>query len=381
MKQVAVLDVGSSKLELLVGERGINGTFVIKAKANNSYAGFMDGEFIEPENLKKSFNKIIGEVENSLNKKIKKLYVGVPAEFLITSERELKIDFGGKRTKITSAHIDKLFNTKFENEYSATHEIINVAPLYYLLSDGTRTLNAVNKYSNNLRVVASFIYANNEYINFVLEILNELNIYDIEFISSPLATATYLLDEETREKGALLVDCGYISTSVSLCLGEGLQDLRSFSLGGGHITADLSEHLNLPFFSAELLKRKTLLCIDADDDDYYEVNVENKIVKVGAKITNNIVLSRIDTICNTIEKCIELFDYTIPENMKIYLTGGGISYIKGAKDYMQEVMNRKIEIVSPWPPQLNMPELSGIVGLLDTALYMEQNSKYKYFKS
>ena len=43
MKQVAVLDIGSSKLELYVGERGINGTFVIRAKATNQYAGFMDG--------------------------------------------------------------------------------------------------------------------------------------------------------------------------------------------------------------------------------------------------------------------------------------------------------------------------------------------------
>ena len=379
MKQVAVLDIGSSKLELYVGERGINGTFVIRAKATNQYAGFMDGEFIEPENLKQSFNKILSEVETSLNKKIKKLYVGVPAEFLITDEKELKIDFG-KRTKITSAHTEKLFGTTFENDYIDTHEIINVSPMYYILSDGTKCLNAINKYSNDLKVVASFVYASNDFINTVLTNLNELNLYNVEFVASPLASAQYLLDEEVREKGALIIDCGYISTSVALVIGEGLQDLKAFSLGGGHITADLSEHLNLPFFSAELLKRKTLLCIDADNEDYYEVNVDNKIVKVGAKITNNVVLSRIDTICDTINKCIDLFNYSIPDYMQIYLTGGGVSYIKGAKDYMQEVLGRKIEIISPWPPQLNMPELSGVIGLMDTALYME-NSSFNHFKS
>ena len=66
--------------------------------------------------------------------------------------------------------------------------------------------------------------------------------------------------------------------------------------------------------------------------------------------------------------------------MPIYLTGGGISYIKGAKDYMQEVLNRKIIVVSPWPPQLDSPELSSIIGLLDTALYMEKHSKFNYFR-
>lgn len=379
MKQVAVLDIGSSKLELYVGEKGINHTFVINAKSTLQYAGFMDGEFIEPENLNQSISQVVSEVESTLNKKLKKLYVGVPAEFLITAEKDLKLEFS-KRTKITSLHVEKLFGGDINNDYVDTHEIINIAPMYYVLGDGTRCLDPVGKYSTNLKVVASFIYASNDYINTILSVLNGIGLYNIEFIASPLATATYLLDEETREKGALLVDCGYISTSVSLVLGEGLQDIKAFSIGGGHITADLSEHLNLPFFSGELLKRKTLLCIDADNDDYYEVNVDNKIVKVGAKITNSVVLARLDTICDTINRCIDLFDYTIPSHMPIYLTGGGISYIKGAKDYLQEVLGRKVIIVSPWPPQLNLPELSGIIGLLDTALYMEKHSKLKYFR-
>lgn len=375
MKQVAVLDVGSSKLELYVGERGINHTFVINAKSTLQYAGFMEGEFIEPENLKQSVAKCINEVESTLNRKLNKVYVGVPAEFLLCKERELKLDFG-KRTRITPLHIEKLFATEVSNEYTETHEIINMAPLYYLLGDGTRCIDPTGKYSTSIKVISSFIYATSSYISTIMDILNSMDIYNVEFVASPLSAATYLLDEETREKGALLVDCGYISTSVSLIMGEGLQDIRAFSLGGGHITADIAEHLNLPFFSSELLKRKTLLCIDADKDDYYEVNVDNKIVKVGARITNNIVLSRLDTICDTITRCIDLFDYTIPSHMPIYLTGGGVSYIKGAKDYMQEVLGRKVIIVSPWPPQLNMPELSGIIGLLDTSLYMEKHSKF-----
>ena len=87
MKQVAVLDVGSSKLELYVGERGINHTFVINAKSTLQYAGFMEGEFIEPENLKQSVAKCINEVESAINKKLNKIYVGVPAEFLMCERK------------------------------------------------------------------------------------------------------------------------------------------------------------------------------------------------------------------------------------------------------------------------------------------------------
>lgn len=247
-KEVAVLDVGSSKLELYVGERGINNTFVIKAKSSCSYAGFMDGDFIEPDNLKQNFSKLFHEILSTKKIKFKKIYIGVPAEFVVVTERELRVDFS-KRLQITMAHIDKLYHSKFENEYAETHDIINIAPMYYILSDGSRCLYPIEKYSSSLKVYASFIYCSSSFISTVTQTLNSIGVYNIEFVSSTLATGMCLISEEEREKGTIIVDCGYISTSVALIVGDGLQDLRAFSVGGGHITADLSEHLNLPFLA------------------------------------------------------------------------------------------------------------------------------------
>ena len=42
-KQAAVIDIGSSKITAIVGERGINKTFIIKAKYTYEYDGFADG--------------------------------------------------------------------------------------------------------------------------------------------------------------------------------------------------------------------------------------------------------------------------------------------------------------------------------------------------
>ena len=51
--QVAVIDVGSSKITAMVGERGVNKTFIIKARKDYPYEGFADGEFFDAASVKK----------------------------------------------------------------------------------------------------------------------------------------------------------------------------------------------------------------------------------------------------------------------------------------------------------------------------------------
>ena len=50
-KQVAVIDIGSSKITAVIGERGINKTFVIKGRYSFEYDGFENGVFFELSRL------------------------------------------------------------------------------------------------------------------------------------------------------------------------------------------------------------------------------------------------------------------------------------------------------------------------------------------
>ena len=49
--EVAVLDFGSSKITILVGQASVNGIIKIVASGVSDYAGFINGKFIEPDKL------------------------------------------------------------------------------------------------------------------------------------------------------------------------------------------------------------------------------------------------------------------------------------------------------------------------------------------
>ena len=193
----------------------------------------------------------------------------------------------------------------------------------------------------------------------------------VEYVSSALSESLYLLDPEIRDSGAILIDIGYLSSFVAYVKGDGILNLKAFSVGGGHISADLCQVLQLSFKEAENLKRKVVLSLAADDNDYYEVNVNGNITPVSAKLTNEIVASRLDDIVNLINRC--LIKMKGNNYLPIYLTGGGICLVKGGKDYLSKGIGENIEIITSNVPQMNRPNYSSILGLLDIALKEKKN--------
>lgn len=370
--QVAVLDFGSSKITVLVGDKSAANLLRVKAKGMSDYAGFMDGEFLEPNALRNNIYMAVSNAEKVLNKKIKRIYIGVPAEFSYNQCLPLELVFTAK-TKIKQRHLNKLFAIHKDKVSSQTSKVINKVPVYYTLDDGNKIIDPVMCVSSSVKAYTSFILADNNFINLVSKALFDIGIHNFEFVSSNLVESLYLTEPEIRERSAILIDCGFITTSVTHVLSEGIIDLKSFSLGGGHITSDLSELLNVPFYSAEQLKRKLVVSLDAKPQDYYEAVVNNKITKFSAKTVNDISLARIDMIGEAILKSFEDFTHPIMPSVSVYLTGGGLSYIKGIKDYLSKYINYDINILAPAPLQLNKPELSSEVSLLDIAITMENS--------
>lgn len=367
--EVAILDFGSSKITILVGVKGVNNTFKIIANGSCEYAGFMHGEFLEPENLASAISYAKNQAENAYGKKIKRLYVGVPTEFCCNTLENISMNLNS-RVRIKNKHILKLFdnaNISYEN-----FEIINKTPIYFLLDDGNRVLNPIDCFTSSLSVLASFISVETKFYDFLDKVFCEVGVYTIELISSALSESLYLIEPELRQNGAILVDCGYITTSVNAVIFEGVTDLKSFSLGGGHITGDLMEILDIPFESAELLKRKVLLSVEPAVDDTYQVVVEHQVKEFPVRIVNEICLARIDMIAEAIKKCLKEFKNKVADNVQVYLTGGGLSFIKGVVPYIEQILERKVSIVAPSPLQFNKPDLSSSLSLIDAAISIEQ---------
>lgn len=374
---VAVLDIGSSSVRIVVGKRGINGTFNILGTGEGEYSGYVDGEFLDTNDLADAINLAKANAQTNSGIEISDLFVGVPGEFSLSEVKVVSQNYP-KKIRISKENVDDLFLKASGSDYEQTHTLISCSGIYFVLSDNRRVIDPVGERSSRLSANISCIWADNTFIETINNILASLGIENCEYISSPLAEGLYLLDENQREKYAIVIDCGYISTSVALVRGRGLVMLNSFSLGGGHISADIAQCLHIPFASAEQLKSKVVLSISPTQNDVYEVQIQNKTVPVSMQMTNSIVCARIDMIASAINKCINLCKEEHPEFVEVYLTGGGISYIRGAKDQLSKSIGRNVKLLIPRDAQMSKAYLSSTLGLLDCALEKQEDESTSF---
>lgn len=374
-RDIAILDIGSMNVCAMVGEKGVNDTFKIKGRGNAEYAGFQNGQFLEPDQVKYALALAISNCENSFGGKISEIVVGVPGEFSSVVCREVSLSFT-KRRKINDADLRQLYYVGDVYKKHPTHSVINHTPIYFSLDDEKRVIEPRGMATTRLKGLISYILAENNFLDFIGGILNELGIKKVSYMSSCLAEMLYLFDPSVRDRYAVLVDCGYITTSVMLGRGDGLLFMNSFSMGGGYITGDLSQCLKTTFNEAEMLKRKVVLSWDAKDSDTYEVQGKDFIAPYSATATNQIVEDRVDMIASYINKCLDRCEFEFPDFIPVYLTGGGLNFIKGIKDYLGRKLGRRVELVAPNLPNNNRPDYSSELGLLALSIQNQENNSF-----
>lgn len=361
-KQVAALDVGSSKITAVVGERGINKTFVIKARRDFEYDGFADGEFFNLETLKRTIH-FCGEFIKSSVRGVEEIYVGVPGAFTEVTVRDSQISFPRKK-RIDEEDVEGLFDAAFVLS-SSKSTLINRSAIVYELDDYRRLANPVGESSEILKGKLSFITCRNYFIEIFKPALRALGFSAAEFVSSPLAEAMYLVDAEMRDRIAIILDAGYISSTFSLIQGDGILYQGSFDYGGGYITAALTQKFAVEFAQAETLKRKINLSRVSSEDEL--ISLENGGY-YSAESVRNVIKSSLDVLCEKVSECIDNTGYVIPEYVPITVTGGGISLIRGAKEHVSGRLGYVVERASPAIPTEVKPTESSMYALLDLIL-------------
>lgn len=332
-----VLDIGSSKISLLACQVK-KGKSAIITSETIAYDGFMDGEFFSTEQVGQVVAELLSQIKNRVNCDITNLHIGVPSEFSACVCKRVKRTFVPAQ-KINEQTIVELFDGINDFGKKDEYDVISFSPLQYEL-DGTLTTKLTNKRVSQFVMDCSYVLVKKQFVQIMKQLCEDLEIKDIDFVSTALAQATYLRgDNDNKLSPVAIVDIGHITTSVAVSKGEGLLMLSSFSLGGGHITGDLMQVNNLGYTEADLIKRKVSLTVEAKKDEKYIVYNGNKKIKALINITNDIVKSRLESIANIINRVLGADAF---KDISIYLTGDGVCNFRGITNLFEAVCNRKV---------------------------------------
>lgn len=375
--KVTVIDIGSKSISVLIGSRGANDLFAVSGYGEQEYAGYYEGEFLEEDKLFETFQKAINDAQSSANLIIDKVYVGVPAGFCQCKTKTIVQSFG-QRIKLREEDLQTIYQGADDNS-NENLVLLSCSPIMFVLDDGRKVFDACGQRTSRISATLSFVYAEKQFIEKINSLIKQLGISSVEYLSSTLCESLYLLPKERREEKAILIDCGYIETSVAVIKGDGLLDLKSFAIGGGHISADLSQCLGITFNEAEQLRKQLILSVVPSDSDDYELARNGTNYPISMRKANEITSARLEMMAGLIKKCVCYDGQELPA-IPYYITGGGISYTKGAKDILSGYLGVNLTLIYPRDMQLSKPHYSSLLGLMDKALNLE-NKNNGFFKN
>ena len=327
------MDIGSSSLRLLATAK-VLGKQRILAEESLLYDGFMDGEFLSVDELGDDFVKLVDGLTQKTKKPINSIIVGIPSEFCVCVCKRISRKYVGTR-KITEHDIKNLYQSNMNFGASEDYVVISYSPMQCVLDDDVKTLSPVGKKTSTLTLDASYILAKKSFIDLIKEKFESIGIHNLEFVSAALGQAMTCEPVKDDKKPIAIVDIGHITTSVCVYKGEGLALLSSFAMGGGHISSDLMQVLNIGFKQAELIKRKVILTVESTKNEYYEVCSKGNLIKAPINMTNQVVKSRIEMIAKVIKDILTIDE--VFKDIDIYLTGDGIANFKGVKNIIKDI--------------------------------------------
>lgn len=386
---VAILDFGTSRITVLIGGRGINNSISLEGIGVCEYAGFVGGEWLEPEQLGTAVEQVIASAESNARLKINKLFVGVPGDFCKTEVNDVTMSLGKKR-RVLDADVDALHSQGNDFFNDPENTVINIQPIYYTLDDERKLIAPVGMSSTRLSGSISYTLCDNGFINLVDAAVRGAGVAETEYLSAPLAEMLFLFDDYKRDNCVMLADVGAFCTTLVIGRGDGICRQYDFSWGGERITAALCEAFEIDKATATRLKHKINLSLDPNyippqkehapdepekNEKYifcteYKVESRNESLSFPVEQVNAVVIDEIELLARFVDKALKYCDYDYPDFTALSVTGGGLN-IRGATEYLSDCIGRETEFVKPRLPIFDNPQMSSALGLMDMVLIGE----------
>jgi cell division protein FtsA len=362
----AIIEFGTSKISCTIAERRQRMGLEVLGCSRIAYSGIRQSNWVDSDEVYYALEQVLESAERQAGFRIKSVEVGIPGSFIKIVSKTAQIPIKGRVTERDVEYLTaKAQNFKMAEDYSLVYEW----PAWFFMEDGNVYLDPVGVQTKKMRGCISFTYANRFFLNDVIELFRHLGVKVENFVPEPLAEALYLVPQERRDSLAILVDVGYYTTNVSLIYGDAILYFRTIPMGGGSITSDIAYIMKLEDETAEQLKRRYSFGLEENNNiSYmYAKDSEGKLKKFPYHLVKEIMDARVEHLVLYITKIFARTERGLDKRIDVFLTGGGIAYMRGSGSFYRAVSGRAPLSVKVNSVKLQEPGLHAAYAMMQFA--------------
>jgi cell division protein FtsA len=258
---VVGIDIGSSKVAVLIGQRDARGGIEVAGRGLAPNRGTRRGNIVNIEAAVEALKAASEEAEVMAGVEISRAYVGVAGADIRSVNARGMVTVARKDREITRSDIQRALEAAQGAAIPSDREILHAIPQEFVVDEQSGIADPLGMLGSRLEVQVHLVTGQVARSKTLLTCVNRAGIEVAEMVFEPLATAESTMTPDERDLGALLVDIGAGTTGYALFAEGEVQHSAVLPVGAGHFTNDLAMVLRTPYAEAERIKTREGCCL------------------------------------------------------------------------------------------------------------------------
>lgn len=292
------LEIGTSKVCMVVGEVKSDGSVKILGIGQTRSAGIRRGEIVDFPQARACVKQAMVKAEDSADVEIRSVLLSVTGGHIRgeNSRGAYRLPEGEK--VIMPAHLEEAREIARELAISSDHVDPHDVLRHYGVDGQDHSSSPVGLGGRAVEVEFHVVHGVRSRIENSIRCVREVPMDVDEAVFAPLASAQVALNRQQKEQGALVIDIGAGTTDFVLYLDGVVMCCGCVPVGGDHVTNDIHLVTGLPWSKAEQVKieegdasgdpaRSVGTIHVPDDRGFTEVSVPRQLV-------NDVIRTRLE---------------------------------------------------------------------------------------
>ena len=345
---IAALDIGTSKVVVIVAEIQPDGVLKIIGKGQHVSKGLKKGVVINIENTKQAIQRAVEEAELMADCKITEVYTGIAGSHIksINSHGMVKI----KDDEVTQMDVDQVRETAEAINLSTDQEVLHVIDQEYIIDDQQDIKEPLEMSGKLLNVKVHIISGSISARQNIIKCIKQCGLEVIDLVFQPLASSEAVLTEDEKELGVCLVDIGGGTTDIALIKNGAFQHTAVIPVAGDQITNDIAVAFRTTTQSAGDIKETygsamPSLCPTNEIIDIPLVDGQ-KPIRVTTQALAQVIEPRISELFESVQNEINRSRMSSAIASGIVITGGS-SMLNGMAELGEKIFGMPVRIGVP----------------------------------
>jgi cell division protein FtsA len=249
---VVGLDIGTSKIVVIVGEVKDDGELEVIGMGMHESSGLKKGMVVNIEATVGAIQRALEEAELMADCKITSVHTGIAGSHIRSTNSRGMVKIKDK--EVTQADIDRVLETASSISLAGDQQILHVLEQAFSIDGQDGIKKPLGMSGMRLDVEVHIVTGAVAAVQNIMKCIHQCGLEVNELVLQPLASSRAVLAEDEMELGVCLVDIGGGTTDIAVFTGGSIRHTAVIPIAGDQITNDIAMALRTPTQDAEDIK-------------------------------------------------------------------------------------------------------------------------------